>query len=88
MNLESRGVFSQCDDYQMSVRDLCYSKNKDLSKSDRVCGSESCHGQRRLLRKRVDVAHRARNGHKTISKEFGLIHRLCTNGGNSKPLLP
>ncbi len=40
----------QCDDYQMSVRDLCYSKNKDLSKSDRVCGSESCHGQRRLLR--------------------------------------
>ncbi len=28
--------------YQMSVRDRFYSKNKDLSKSDNVCGSESC----------------------------------------------
>ncbi len=34
----------------MSVPDLFYSKNRDLSKSDHVCGSESCHEQRRLLR--------------------------------------
>ncbi len=32
--------FSQCNDYQMSVRDLFYSKNRDLSKSDHVCGSD------------------------------------------------
>ncbi len=42
--------FSQCNDYQMSVRDLFYSENRDLSKSDHVCGSESCHEQKRLLR--------------------------------------
>ncbi len=40
VELESM-VFS---DYQMSVRDRFYSKNMDLSKSDRVCGSKSCHG--------------------------------------------
>ncbi len=34
----------------MSVRDLFYSKNRDLSKSDHVCGSESCNEQMRLLR--------------------------------------
>ncbi len=34
----------------MSVHDLFYSKNRDLSKSDHVCGSESRHEQRRLLR--------------------------------------
>ncbi len=47
--------------------------NRDLSKSH-VCGSESCHEQKRLLQdlvKTVDVAHQAR-GYKTISKEFGL----------------
>ncbi len=46
---EFRGVFSQCNDYHISVLDLFYS-NRDLSKSDHVCGSESCHEQRRLLR--------------------------------------
>ncbi len=34
----------------MSVRNLFYWKNMDLSKSDHVCGNESCHKQRRLLR--------------------------------------
>lgn len=34
----------------MSVRDLFYSKNRDLSKSDHVCGSESWHEQMRSLR--------------------------------------
>ncbi len=30
---------------------ICFiKKNRDLSKSDHVCGSESCHKQRRLLR--------------------------------------
>ncbi len=38
-----KGVFIQCNDYQMSVHDLFYLKNRDLSKSDHVCGSESCH---------------------------------------------
>ncbi len=58
----------------MSVFNLFYSKNRDLSKS-RVCGSESYHEQKRLLQdliKTVDVAHQARKGYKTISKEFGL----------------
>ncbi len=56
------GVFSRCNDNQMSVRDLFYSKNRDLSKSDHVCGSESCHEQRRLPR--------------TSEKEFMLLIRL------------
>ncbi len=51
-----------CRDYHMSVRDLFYSKNRDLSKSDRVCGSESCHEQRRLPR--------------TAGKELMLLIRL------------
>ncbi len=57
-----RGVFSQCNNYQMSVCDLFYSKNMVLSKSDHVCGSESCHEQRRLLR--------------TSEKELMLLIRL------------
>ncbi len=70
-----RSVFSQCNDYQMSVRDLFYSKNRDRSNSDHVWGRESCHKQRRLLRtleKELYFAHEARKGYKTISKEFGL----------------
>ncbi len=39
-----------------------FSKNRDLSKSDHVCGSESCHKQRRLLR--------------TSEKELMLLIRL------------
>ncbi len=46
----------------MSERDLFYSKNRDLSKSDHVCESESCHEQRRLLR--------------TLEKELMLLIRL------------
>ncbi len=46
----------------MSVCDQFYSKNRDLSKSDHVCGSESCHEQRRLLR--------------TSEKELMLLIRL------------
>ncbi len=57
-----RGVFSQCNNYQMYVCDLFYSKNMVLSKSDHVCGSESCHEQRRLLR--------------TSEKELMLLIRL------------
>ncbi len=68
----------------MSVCDLFYSKNRDLSKSDHVCGSESCHVQRRSLR--------------TSEKQLMLLitkpslksldpqsDRLCTNGGKSRP---
>ncbi len=43
-------VFSVRVIYQMSVRDRFYSKNRDLSKSDHVCGSESCQEQRRSLK--------------------------------------
>ncbi len=46
----------------MSVHDLFYTKNRDLSKSDHVCGSESCLKQRRLL--------------KTSEKELMLLIRL------------
>ncbi len=48
--------------YQMSVCDLFYSKNRDLSKSDHVCVSESCHERRRSLR--------------TLEKELMLLIRL------------
>ncbi len=62
-----RGVFNQCNDYQMSEHALFYSK------SDHICGSVSWHKQEITedLRKRVGVAHQARKGYKTISKEFG-----------------
>ncbi len=90
-----RGVFSQCNDYQMSVRDLFYSKNRDLSKSDHVCGSESCHEQRRLLRtseKELMLLIRLEKVTKPSLKDLDSTNpqsdRLCTNGGNSRPLLP
>ncbi len=69
------GVFSQCNDYQMSVRDLFYWKKRDLSKSDHVCGSESCHKQRRLMmtsEKELMSLIRLEQVTKPISKEFGL----------------
>ncbi len=90
-----RGVFSQCNDYQVSVRDLFYSKNSDLSKSDHVCGSESCHEQRRLLstsEKELMLLIRLEKVTKPSLKSLDSTNpqsdRLCTNGGNSRPLLP
>ncbi len=87
-------VFSVRVIYQMSVRGLFYSKNRDLSKSDHVCGSESCQEQRRSL--------------KTSEKELMLLIGLetftkpslksltpqiqsqtdCVQMKNSRPLLP
>ncbi len=85
-------VFS---DYQMSVCDLFYLKNRDLSKSDHVCGSESCHEQRRLLRiseKELMLLIRLEKVTKPSLKSLDSTNpqsdRLCTNGGNSRPLLP
>ncbi len=79
----------------MSVRDLFYSKNRDLSKSDHVCGSESCHKQRRLLRtseKELMLLIRLEKFTKPSLKSLDSTNpqsdRLCTNGGNSRPLLP
>ncbi len=90
-----RGVFSQCNDYQMSVRDLFYSKNRDLAKSDHVCGSESCHEKRRLLRtleKELMLLIRLEKvtnpSLKNLDSTNPQSDRLCTNGGNSRPLLP
>ncbi len=65
----------------MSVHDLFYSKNRDLSKSDHVFGSESCHGETRLLRtseKELMLLVRLEKvtTYKTISKQSGL-HK-CT----------
>ncbi len=78
-----------------SVRDLFYSKNMDLSKSDHVCGSESCHEQRRLLRiseKELMLLIRLEKVTKPSLKSLDSTNpqsdRLCTNGGNSRPLLP
>ncbi len=94
MKLESicAEVFS---DYQMSVCDLFYLKNRDLSKSDHVCGSESCHEQRRLLRiseKELMLLIRLEKVTKPSLKSLDSTNpqsdRLCTNGGNSRPLLP
>ncbi len=56
----------------MSVRYLFYSKNRDLSKSDHVCGSESCPEGDYCGPLKFDVAHQARQGYKTIPKEIGL----------------
>ncbi len=59
----------------MSVHDMFYSKNRDLSKSDHVCGSESCHEQRRLLRtseKELILLIRLEKVTKPSLKEFGL----------------
>ncbi len=74
----------------MSVRDLFYSKNRDLSKSDRVCGSESCHEQRRLLRtleKELMLLIRlekvAKPSLKSLDSTNPQSDRLCKNGGNS-----
>ncbi len=79
----------------MSVRDLFYSKNRDLSKSDHVCGSESCHEQRRLLRtseKELMLLIRLEKFTKPSLKSLDSTNpqsdRLCTNGGTSRPLLP
>ncbi len=76
-------------------RDLFYSKNRELSKSDHVCGSESCHGQRRLLRtseKELMLLIRLEKVTKPSLKSLDSTNpqsdRLCTNGGNSRPLLP
>ncbi len=95
VKLESICVFSQCNDYQMSVHGLFYSKNRDLSKSDHVCGSESCHEQRRLLRtseKELMLLIRLEKVTKPSLKSLDFTNpqsdRLCTNGGNSRPLLP
>ncbi len=79
-----------CRDYHMSVRDLFYSKNRDLSKSDRVCGSESCHEQRRLPRtagKELMLLIRLEEVTKPSLKSLDFTNpqsdRPCTNGGNS-----
>ncbi len=78
----------------MSVRDLFYSKNRDLSKSDHVCGSESCHEQRRLLRtleKELMLLIRLERVTKPSLKSLDSTNpqsdRFCTNGGSSRPLL-
>ncbi len=90
-----RGFFNQWHDYQVSVHALFYSKNRDLSKSDHVCGSVSWHKQRRSLRtseKELLLLIRLEKVTKTSLKCLNCTNpqsdRLCTNGGNSGPLLP
>ncbi len=79
--------------YQMSVHDLFYSKNRDLSKSDHVCGSESCHWRSlRSSEKELMLLIRLEKVTKPSLKSLDSTNpqsdRLCTNGGNSRPLLP
>ncbi len=59
-----------------------------------VCGSESCHEQRRLLRTsekelmlliRLDKV--TKPSLKSLDSKNPQSDRLCTNGGNSRPLL-
>ncbi len=90
-----RCVFSQCNDYQMSVHYLFYSKNRDLSKSDHVCGSESCHEQRRLLRTSekalmllIRLEKITNPSLKSSDSTNPQSDRLCRNEGDSRPLLP
>ncbi len=83
--------------YHLSYRKAkdFYSKNIDLSKSDHVCGSESCHEQRKLLRtsgKELMLLVRLEKVTKPSLKSLDSTNpqsdRLCTNGANSRPLLP
>ncbi len=71
----------------MSVRDLFYSKNRDLSKSDHVCGSESCHDQQRLLRTSekelmllIKLEKVTKPSLKSLDSTNPQSDRLCTNG--------
>ncbi len=65
-----------------------------LSKSDHVCGSESCHEQRRLLRTSekelmfIRLEKVTKPSLKSLDSTNPQSDRLCTNGGNSRPLLP
>ncbi len=77
----------------MSVRGLFYSKNRDLSKSDLVCGIMSRTKEiTEDLVKRVDVLIRLEKFTKPSLKGLDSTNpqsdRLCTNGGNSRPPLP
>ncbi len=74
---------------------LFYLKNRDLTKSDHVCGSVSWHKQWRSLRtseKELLLLIRLEKVTKTSLKCLNCTNpqsdRLCTNGGNSGPLLP
>ncbi len=73
----------------------CLFEEQDLSKSDHVCGSESCHEQRRSLRtseKELMLLIRLEKVTKPSLKSLDSTNpqsdRLCTNGGNSRPTLP
>ncbi len=64
-------------------------------KSEHVCGSESCHEHRRLLRnseKELLLLIRMEKVTKPSLKRLDSTHpqsdRLCTNGGISRSLLP
>ncbi len=81
--------------YQMSVCDLFYSKNRDLSKSDHVCVSESCHEQRRSLRTLetelmllIRLEKVTKPSLKSLDSTNPQSDRLCANGGNSRLRLP
>ncbi len=70
-------------------------KEQGSIKSDHVCGSESCHEQRRLLRTSDKVLlSLIRQGKvtkpslKSLDSTNPQSDRLCKNGGNSSPLLP
>ncbi len=70
----------------MSVRDLFYSKNRDLSKYDHVCGSESCHVQKRLLRTSeeklmllIRLEKVTKPSLKSLDSTNPQSDRLCTN---------
>ncbi len=78
----------------MSVCDLFYSKNRDQSKSDHVCGSESCHEQIRSPRTSgkefmllIRLEKVTKPSLKSLDPTNPQSDRLCTNGGNSRPLL-
>ncbi len=67
----------------------------ELQKYDHVCGSESCHEQRRLLRTSekelmllIRLEKVTKPSLKSLDSTNPQSHRLCTNGGNSRPLLP
>ncbi len=63
--------------------------------SDHVCGNQSCHEQRRLLRTsvkelilRISLEKVTKPTLKSLNSTNAQSDRLCTNGGYSRQVLP
>ncbi len=83
-----RGVFSQCNDYHMSVCDLFYSKNRDLTKS--CLWKWIMSRTKEITEDKKSWCYSLEKFTKPSLKSLDSTNpqsdRLYTNGGNSRPL--